>query len=45
MKEELNLFINSLEAISDNYATLQFVKNIVLEFNTLDDGKSYSFKH
>ncbi len=45
MKEELHLFINSLEAISDNYATLRFVKNIVLEFNTLDDGKSYSFKH
>ena len=45
MEKELHLFFNSLEAISDNYATLQLVKNIVLEFNTLDYGKSYSFKH
>ena len=36
MKEELHLFINSLEAISDNYATLQLVKNIMLEFKILD---------
>ena len=40
MKEELHLFINSLEAISDNYATLQQVKNIMLEFNILDVGFS-----
>jgi len=36
MEEELHLFFNSLEAISDNYATLQQLKNIILEFNTLD---------
>ena len=36
MEEELHLFFNSLKAISDNYATLLQVKNIMLEFNILD---------
>ena len=36
MIEELHLFFNSLEAISDNYAKLQLVKNIMLEFKILD---------
>jgi hypothetical protein len=38
MEEELHLFFNSSEAISDNYATLQHVKNIMLEFKILDDA-------
>ena len=38
MKEELHLFINSLEAISDNYTTLKHVNNILLEFKILDDA-------
>ncbi len=33
----LNLFFNSFESISNNYAKLQQLKNIMLEFNTLDD--------
>lgn len=36
MEDELHLFFNSFEAISDNYTTLQHVKNILLEFNILD---------
>ena len=36
MEEELHLFFNSFESISDNYTTLQHVKNILLEFNILD---------
>ena len=38
MEEELNLFFNSFESISDNYSTLQHVKNIMLEFKILDDA-------
>jgi hypothetical protein len=34
MEEELHLFFYSSEAISDNYTTLQHVKNIMQEFNT-----------
>jgi len=37
MEEELHLFFNSFESISDNSATLQHGNNIMLEFNTLDD--------
>ena len=38
MEEELHLFFNSLEAISDNYTALQLIKNILLEFKILDFG-------
>ena len=38
MEEERHLFFNSFESISDNYATLLQVKNIMLEFKILDDA-------
>ena len=36
MEEELHLLFNSFELIPENYTTLQQIKNVLLEFNTLD---------
>ena len=36
MEEELHLLFNSFELIPENYTTLQHIKNVLLEFNTLD---------